>query len=160
MDDYDSKFNRKRIKLIKNKLNLGQAPSMNIGLDNCSGKYVARIDQDDISLSKRLERQVEFMENNDDIGVCGTWLEYIGNKTGLLKLSTDYRIIKIKLLRDTELAHPTVMIRKSILNKYGLKYDASFSPAEDYHQPFRHSPGLLTDGYYSLHIILLLHLHP
>jgi hypothetical protein len=47
-------------------------------------------------------------------------------------LETEDSAIKIKLLRDTELSHPTVMIRKSILNEHSLRYDSSFSPAEDY----------------------------
>ena len=125
-------YQDKRIKLVENEINLGQASSMNIGLNISSGKYIARIDQDDISLPTRLQKQVEFMENNIEVGVCGTWMEYIGKLSGILRLETEDSAIKIKLLRDTELSHPTVMIRKSILNEHSLRYDSSFSPAEDY----------------------------
>jgi glycosyltransferase involved in cell wall biosynthesis len=125
-------YDDERVRLVENKKNLGQASSLNKGIKLACGKYIARMDQDDISIPFRLQKQVEFMENNLQVGVCGTWLEYIGHKDGVLCLETEDDLIKIKLLTNQNLAHPTVMIRKSILDDYNLMYDGNYSPAEDY----------------------------
>ena len=60
----------KRIKLIQNDSKLGLAQSLNKGFQIAKGNYIARLDADDIAYPARLERQVEFMEQNPNIGVC------------------------------------------------------------------------------------------
>ena len=60
-------FDDSRIRLINNKKNLGQSRSMNYGLDLTIAKYVARIDQDDICLPYRLEKQVNYMLSNNNL---------------------------------------------------------------------------------------------
>jgi len=125
-------YKDRRIRLVENKQNLGQAETMNRGLGLADGRYVARMDQDDISLSSRLDKQVELMEKNPQIGVCGTWIKYTGYQNSILELETENDLIKIKLLTNQNLAHPTVIIRKSVLDEYSLKYDDQYSPAEDY----------------------------
>ena len=64
-----------RIRLIQNSERLGIAESLNEGLRQARGEYIARMDGDDISLPKRIEKQVEFMENNNDILLCGVQVE-------------------------------------------------------------------------------------
>ena len=121
-----------RLRFVENSENLGQAETMNRGLRLALSQYIARMDQDDISLSLRLEKQVGFMENNPQVGVCGTWMKYIGYGNSVLELATKDDLIKIKLLTTQNLAHPTVMIRNSVLNEYNLRYNGEYSPAEDY----------------------------
>ena len=121
-----------RIHLIENDQNLGQAGTMNRGLHLARGKYIARMDQDDVSLSSRLRKQIDYMEHNFQVGVCGTWIKYIGYKDNVLNLETRDHLIKIRLLTNQSLAHPTVMIRKRVLDDYNLHYDGRYSPAEDY----------------------------
>ena len=62
----------KRIKLIKNKNNIGLTKSLNRGILKAKGKYVARQDADDFSYKKRIELQVNFLENNKNYIMCGT----------------------------------------------------------------------------------------
>jgi len=125
-------YHDSRIRLVENDKNLGQAETMNRGLHLAKGKYIARMDQDDVSLSSRLRKQVAYMENNLQVGVCGTWIKYIGYKDDVLNLETKNHLIKLRLLTNQSLAHPTVMIRRSVLDDYNLKYDGRYSPAEDY----------------------------
>ena len=62
----------RRIQYIRNRKNLGQTPSLNIGLQSAQGEYIARIDADDIYLPGKLQKQFNFMENNNNVAVCGT----------------------------------------------------------------------------------------
>jgi len=121
-----------RIRLVENKNNLGQSETLNKGINLATGKYIARMDQDDISMPERLKNQFEFMENNLDIDVCGSWLQLMGKYDGIVELETDSERIKINLLTNQNLAHPSVMIRKSTLVKYQLNYDPTFIVGNDY----------------------------
>ena len=125
-------YDDSRIQLIVNKNNIGQSAALNKGISLARGEYIARMDQDDISMPERLERQSEFMENHPDVDVLGTWVQLMGKYDGILELETDSEKIKMNLLTDQNLAHPAVMIRKSTLLKYDLYYNPTYSIAQDY----------------------------
>ncbi|MFT5919102.1 MAG: glycosyltransferase involved in cell wall biosynthesis, partial [Granulosicoccus sp.] len=65
-------FNDSRIRYIKNETNLKLIKTLNKGIEFASGKYIARMDADDISLPTRFEQQVALLEKQPEIGVCGT----------------------------------------------------------------------------------------
>lgn len=122
-----------RIKYVSNIINKGLPYSLNRGIELARGEYIARMDQDDISLLNRIEEQVDFMQENRDIGICGTWIKTIGNKPGYVhKFYTDSNDIKASLLFNTSLAHPSVVIRKSVLYKNNLRYHTEHLHFEDY----------------------------
>ena len=75
----------KRIILIENKINLGLAKSLNVGISQAQGKYIARMDADDESLPKRLESQTSFLELNSDIDVLGTGAIYVDRRGDCLR---------------------------------------------------------------------------
>jgi len=125
-------YNDNRIRLIENKENQGQSKTLNKGINLARGTYIARVDQDDISRLDRLEKQLELMENNTDIDVCGSWVKLIGKYSDIVNLETESEAIKITLLTNKNLVHPAVMIRKSTLIKYNLYYDSAFTIANDY----------------------------
>ncbi|WP_053362684.1 glycosyltransferase family 2 protein [Bacillus sp. FJAT-27251] len=118
-----------RIRLVRNKKNIGLIKTLNKGLSLARGEYIARMDCDDISLPKRLEKQVEFMDQHPDIGVCGTAVKLIGKKVKW-QFPSDPDHIKCQLLFANTIAHPTAMIRKKVLNN--IKYE-KYAHAEDYH---------------------------
>lgn len=62
----------KRIKIIKNDTNIGITKSLNIGFRAAKGKYIARMDSDDIAFPDRFEKQYAFMESHPDVFVCGS----------------------------------------------------------------------------------------
>lgn len=123
-----------RIRVINNKENLGLTRSLNIAINLSKGKYLARMDADDISYTTRLENQVRFMELNPDVVVCGTNISYFGqevvNKVKWIKFSNND--LKNRLFTGSCFAHPTVMIRKEILVKSNVLYDESYIYGQDY----------------------------
>ena len=131
-------YNDPRIRLIENRKNLGQAESLNIGINKAKGKYIARMDQDDISLPKRLKYQYGLMEDNDNIGVCGTFAQFINSDSKKIKfhyyekLMTSNLDIKSQLLFRSCFIHPSVIIRLSFLKENHLYYEKSVGHAQDY----------------------------
>ena len=128
----------RRIVLINNRIHRGIVHSLNMGLARAKGKYIARMDANDVSLPYRLEKQLLHMKQHPNIGVLGTNMLYIDLKGRLLfdgrpkdvkPLSP--RIIHWLLYWRTAIYHTTVMIRKSILEKNRIKYEEEFCYAED-----------------------------
>ena len=132
--DLIRKYDDSRINLIINNENLGQCATMNHGIRLATGQYIARIDQDDISLPRRLEMQAQYFLNHPEVGVLGCHAKIVDKnlKTVLLKSRpTTNNENKWRLLYSTSVMHPSAMFRKSIIDKYG-GYNQKFSPAEDY----------------------------
>ena len=125
-------YDDNRIRLVENRNNLGQSETLNKGLRLAKGKYIARMDQDDISMPERFKKQLDFMENNSDVDVCGSWVQLMGKYNGIIELETQSEEIKISLLTNQNLTHPAVMIRKSTLVKYELNYNPTFTIGNDY----------------------------
>jgi len=61
-----------RIRIINNEENIGLTKSLNKGLKIAKGEYIACMDEDDISMPERLEKEVEFLEQNRNVGLVGT----------------------------------------------------------------------------------------
>lgn len=127
-------YNDKRIKLLVNEKNIGISNSLNRGIEAADTKYIARMDQDDISLPNRIAEQVNFMEAHPKVGVCGTWMTAFNEKGQevLKKRPVKNDDINAMLLFHNPMAHPTVMIRKEVLDKNNLRYDPLFDGLEDY----------------------------
>ncbi|HVY72536.1 MAG TPA: glycosyltransferase family A protein [Candidatus Paceibacterota bacterium] len=121
-----------RIRLERNGMNRGLVYSLNRGISLARGGYVARMDCDDISLPQRLAEQVAYLDKHRDIAVCGTWVKTLGERAAAYEYFLDPEDIKASLLFTTSLAHPTVMLRKSLLKEAGLEYDPAHAHAEDY----------------------------
>jgi len=119
----------KRISLLRNNKNLGLAASLNRGLKRAGGEYIARMDADDISLPQRFEVQLNFMNANPDIDLCGTWVEKInsaGKIIGETKHPQADTSIKKLLAWQSAIVHPTFFAKSkffSELNNYDPKYD-------------------------------------
>lgn len=127
--DYAKKDSR--IKYHKNEQNLGISSSRNKLIDLAQGEFLAIIDHDDISVEKRFEKQVAFLDANADVGVVGGDILTMKKQTiqPYPKNSVD---IKIALMQSCCLMHPTAMLRKSVLTQSKCRYNAFYSPAEDY----------------------------
>lgn len=128
-------FNDSRIKYFANSTNLKLIKTLNKGISLSKGKYIARIDADDICHPRRLELQVTFLTNNPDIAVVGTDI-YLIDKSGLVygrgvSIETRPNFIKWSLQRRCCLYHPSVMFNKQLVGT-SLYYDEKFINAEDY----------------------------
>ena len=122
------KYNDSRIVLLENDKNRGIVLSLNKGLDAATGEYIARMDADDIALMNRLERQAEYLDEHKDIGVLGTGICIFGEKIKEQKrvFTTNSEQLKAELIFNPCIAHPTVMIRKSVLQKYNFAFQKRF----------------------------------
>jgi len=125
-------YNDPRIIIVNNEANIGLTKSLNKGLKLARGKYIARMDADDISLPKRVEKQVAFMDANPEIGVCGTWLEaFCGDKKYIFSYPEHHDDIFAGLLFGGTIGHPTVMIRKENILTLNEFYNEEFVCAQD-----------------------------
>ena len=122
----------KRIKVIQNDTKLGISASLNIGLKNAKGEYIARMDSDDISLPQRIEKQVAYMDLYPEIAMCGTKVEVFGDKKFDWYVEINPNQITTDILFYSPCVHPTVMFRSSVLREYSLKYNESYRATEDY----------------------------
>lgn len=122
-----------RIKYIKNKKNRGIVYSLNKGISLAKGKYMARMDADDIMHKNRLEKQVLFMENHPNIALVGSW-HYIIDESkkiiGLKQYFTKNEEIKLILPFENPFSHPSIMLRLEVAKSIG--YSQSYSYCEDY----------------------------
>ncbi|WP_165930007.1 glycosyltransferase family 2 protein [Flavobacterium caseinilyticum] len=125
------KLEDSRIQLIEKPINSGYTNSLNYGLQMAKGKYIARMDGDDISFPERFSKQIAYLETHPDVVVCGTTYKIIGNDK-LIALPENHEAIKLGLLWGNCISHPSVMIRKKILDEYSIQYNTSKEPAEDY----------------------------
>jgi glycosyltransferase involved in cell wall biosynthesis len=129
-----------RIRFYKQK-NIGLSATLNKGISLAKGEYIARQDQDDISHPTRFEKQVNFLNNNRQIGLVGTYASIInedGNQTGRVH-SHETESIKLKaiLYFDNPFVHSSVMFRKESIEKAGLYNTTTPHLFEDFDLWFR-----------------------
>jgi len=128
-------YKDKRIKLIHNETNMGLPKSLNIGLNLSTGRYLARMDSDDISFPQRLESQVTYMNNNPDISLCGTWIKCVNelnNCISIQKYPVRHEEIKSMMFWKVGVSHPSVMFKRKDFLDNNLYYDESFICSQDY----------------------------
>ncbi len=127
-----------RIKGYQNKHNLGIAGNRNKGVSLASGKYLVWQDADDISFPWRIEKQLNFMESNPEVGIVGGFLELFNNETtiGERQYPTEDRDLRRCIFRYSPIAQPAAMVRKAAIDKVGT-YSLKYPPAEDLDMTFR-----------------------
>lgn len=135
-----------RIKIFKNNVNMGISYSLNKGLQIANGKYVARMDSDDISKPDRLYQQYMFLCTHPEVDVLGTDINLVNINGNIIKHyrynENDNEIKTDLFFGKTPLAHPTIMFRKEIVKRVELKYDSKMDYAEDYDLYCRYSNNL------------------
>lgn len=131
--DVVKKFDDSRIRLISLEKNGGVIAALNLGLQLARGAYLARMDADDIAFPLRLEKQIDFFEDNPDVGCLGTNFQWLGEPFEKSWVQYyDAENIKISLLFGCGLCHPTVMLRMDEIRRHHLTYPTIYPHAEDY----------------------------
>lgn len=118
-----------------NKTNQGIAKTQNIGLKKARGKYIARIDQDDIWTDKsKIEKQLERLQNDSSIGLVGTWAMVVNENGPDFKLSppAEDSLIRKQFLMASMFVSPSVMFRKDLTNRIGYYREDLKYGTEDY----------------------------
>jgi len=124
-----------RIIVLDNGKNRGLIDSLNAGLERARGKYIARMDADDIALKERFQKQFDYMETHPEMGICGTAIRpFRENEKGGRKMTfpTDDERIRAFAFFQSPFCHPSVIMRKEVLDRHHLKYPQAFKHAEDY----------------------------
>lgn len=114
--------------------NLGLIAALNMGCQLARGKYIARMDADDVSLPERFSRQLSYMDAHPEVGILGTWTEYIdesGRRSDRLHLPTAPSLIRWALLFGNPIAHGSVMMRLDVIRRLGF-YHSDALYCEDY----------------------------
>jgi hypothetical protein len=120
-----------RIRIINSERNTGLVSRLNDGIAQSTGKYIARMDSDDIAFPNRFELQYHFLESNPEVCIVGSAYERTSDKS-IMSCPSSHDEIKTFALSECPFAHPTVMIRKDTLIKLNTWYNAEEFPAEDY----------------------------
>lgn len=129
-----NQFSDPRIKIIINPVNQGLTHVLNLGLRIAQGEYIARMDADDICRHQRLEKQLNFMQNNPEVALVGSWAEIIDDRDkiiGYRRPPIDPQILKFNLLFFNPLIHSSIFFRKEAVAKAG-GYNESYKRAQDY----------------------------
>jgi glycosyltransferase involved in cell wall biosynthesis len=122
-----------RVRMAVNETNLNRSRTLNRAIADCASELIGRMDADDIALPGRLSRQVRFLDEHPDVGVCGTWIRtFGGDGTSTWRLPTDPAEVAARLLFLSVIAHPTVLMRRSLLREHDLEYDPAHLYAEDW----------------------------
>ena len=127
--------NDDRIRYICNKQNAGQCANLNKGIKLATGKYIARLDHDDLCMPDRFERQYRYMENHPDVGLIGC--RELGLKNGKIKkIMSDTAITTAEEMRFSSLffqpmGHSSFFIRRETMENNNIWY-GQYDYAEDY----------------------------
>ena len=124
-----------RVRVLRNDEPWGLARSLNRALDDASGRYVARLDADDVAVENRLERQLARFGSLPGIAVVGSAvvdLDADGRRGRAHVLPSDGAALRWHALFSSPFFHPTVLVDRELLDRHGLRYDAGYLESEDY----------------------------
>jgi glycosyltransferase involved in cell wall biosynthesis len=124
-----------RLRVVRNEEQSGLAASLNRGLDLAGGRYVGRIDGDDVALPERLERQVERLRAESRCAAVGSAivdLDEDGRSGATHMLPANATALRWHALFSSPFFHPTVLVDREVLDAHGLRYDTEFLESEDY----------------------------
>ena len=124
-----------RLRVVRNDQPLGLAGALNAGLGEARGRYVARLDADDIARPAWLERLVQRMRSVPAAAVVGTAAADFGDdgRVGRVhRMPSGARAVRWAALFSAPFFHPTVLVDREVLDAHGLRYDTSFAESEDY----------------------------
>ena len=130
-----SEFQDPRIRAYHQE-NQGLAATLNRAINLAKGEYLARQDQDDLSLPQRIEKQMRFLDTHHNCGMVGGWAEiWVGNAKSerIHRHPAENLHLRFDLLFDNPFVHSSVMLRKSVFDRVDLySTDKTRQPPEDY----------------------------
>jgi len=127
------KYKDSRINYYEHDLNMGISDARNTGLSLANGVYIAWLDSDDLSHPDRIGKQVKVLDAHKSIGLCGTWVQTIGDIEGnVWKYPTNPDVLHCRMLFDNPFATSSVMMRRECIDNPTTIFDPVYSYAEDY----------------------------
>lgn len=111
-----------RVFLLRSEANIGPEATKNIGLSVAKGKYIAILDSDDLAAPNRLEIQYQYLEQNPQVSLVGSFVTTIdenGKPIGDTEQPTDFDMIKFILINKNCFTHSSIMFRKEVVARIG-----------------------------------------
>ena len=125
-------FNDPRIVFINQLSNKGITYRLNEGIKTATGKYIARIDADDIWHPQKLEKQVSYMKHHHDISFLATDFNFLNHNGQIIKTIKNSKYhLKKNILKRNLICHSSILLKKDIIKHIG-KYNPAYEYAEDY----------------------------
>ncbi len=121
-----------RIVRYKREKNVGLSNILNVGLEMARGKYIARMDSDDLSYPDRLRIQVEYLESHPDIDLVSVGMQLFGAKDDVWVREPNPEKVKINALFHSPILHASSMWRRERFEENGLRFRQEMVPSEDY----------------------------
>lgn len=120
-----------RVHYYKNEENMGIVRTLNKAYGLCRGQYIARMDADDIAHRQRLEKQLELMESDPELGIVACWFQHFGDLDSVVRVSVEPNEIQCRLLTSLQLMHSGWLMRRELVDG-GLLYREEYRYAEDW----------------------------
>jgi glycosyltransferase involved in cell wall biosynthesis len=124
-----------RLRVVTNDAQAGLATSLNRGLEHAQGRYVARLDADDVAFPEWLERLLTRIRSRPDVAVVGTGIVEVdtaGRPGGVHRLPVGPAAVGWHALFSAPFFHSTVVIDRDLLDRHHLRYDEAYGESEDY----------------------------
>lgn len=125
-------YSDSRIVRYKGEKNAGLSNVLNVGIGMARGKYIARMDSDDISLPNRLQVQVDYLETHPEIDLVSVGMQLFGAKEDIWIREQNPEKVKINALFHSPILHASSVWCKDSFEKQGLRFRQEMVPAEDY----------------------------
>lgn len=124
----------KRLRIINQNVQGGICKALNLGIECAQGRYLVRMDADDICHPRRLQKQIEFLDQHPQIGFCGSWVRRFGENQvpQVYSRPVSFQKIRAYAVFDNPMIHSSVMIRSECLRSLTHGYKEDFAGAEDY----------------------------
>ena len=120
-----------RIRFYRNETNLGISGTRNKLIDLANGEYLAIMDHDDVSLPERFEKEAAYLDAHPDVGLVSCKTQGFPHG-GVTKYPSNDKDIKLAMMKGCPIVHSACMIRKAVLTENNIRYEAAYSPSEDY----------------------------
>ncbi|MBQ2687748.1 MAG: glycosyltransferase [Clostridia bacterium] len=129
VDKYPDKF-----RLLKNEQNMGLNFTLNKCLYEAKGDYIARMDGDDLCSPERFQKEIDVLENNPDIAIVSTDMEFFDENGVWGKTNVNPNPTKLNFIKATPFCHAPCMVRKeAYFSVEGYTVDKRLLRVEDYH---------------------------
>lgn len=141
-----------KVTVVRMEKNSGCGKARNRGLEIISKsdyKYVGTMDSDDLNKENRFTKQFNYLENNEDVKLIGSWCDCINGKGEFLfteRYPVSYPEIKKKMYLNSMVAHPTMLFKRDILKTIGF-FPEKYKIAEDYAFVFKVSKNFKIENY-------------
>lgn len=131
-EDILDEYKDPRIVRYLGEKNAGLANVLNVGMEMARGKYIARMDSDDLSSPNRLEVQVNYLEEHPDIDLCSCGMTLFGAMEDRWIRESDFETLRINALFFSPILHASSVWRRDAFDRLGLRFRQEMVPAEDY----------------------------